>query len=155
MHRSATLLLKSSFVLLLTVVFISCGAAHREAGPDSSQPSEAVSVEDSGRRLSGDYDVKSAEDDYAKKTTQGAQQTTFRFREDGGFTIERVRGSGSSVEEGSYIISNKSELVLYVEKTGGDLRSEARVERYLMSDQGSDSMKLQSSPSTVLVLQKR
>ncbi len=114
--------------------------------------SEAVSIEDSGKRLSGDYDVKSVEDDYAKKTAQGAQRTTFRFREDGTFTIER---ESHGVEEGAYIIGRQSELVLYIEKTGGDLRSDARVVRYLMSDQSADSMKLQSNPSTVLVLQKR
>ena len=114
--------------------------------------SEIVSIEDSGKKLSGDYDVKSVEDDYAKKTAQGAVRTTFRFREDGTFTIEReLRG----VEEGAYIIGRQSELVLYIEKAGGDLRSDARVVRYLISDQSDDSMKLQSSPSTVLVLQKR
>jgi hypothetical protein len=156
MHPGATLLLKSSFVVLLTVVSISCGAAHREAGQDSLNPSEVVSIEDSGKRLSGDYDVKSVEDDYAKKTAQGAVRTTFRFKEDGTFTIEReLRGSRSSLEEGSYIIGHQSELVLYIEKAGGDLRSEAREVRYLMSDQSDDSMKLQSSPSTVLLLQKR
>jgi len=152
MHPGATLLLKSSFVALLTVIFISCGAAHRESELDSLQPSEAVSIEDSGKRLSGDFDVKSVEDDYAKKTAQGAARTTFRFREDGTFTIEREL---RSVEEGAYIIGNQGELVLYIEKAGGDLRSDARVVRYLMSDQSGDSMKLQSSPSTVLVLQKR
>jgi len=152
MHPGATLLLKSSFVALLTVIFISCGAAHRESEQDSLQPSEAVSIEDSGKRLSGDFDVKYVEDDYAKKTAQGAVRTTFRFREDGTFTIEReLRG----VEEGAYIIGRQSELVLYIEKAGGDLRSDARVVRYLISDQSDDSMKLQSSPSTVLVLQKR
>lgn len=156
MHRSATLLLRSSFVILLTLVSISCGAAHRETGQDPLQSSEAVSIEDSGKKLSGDYDVKSVEDDYAKKTAQGALRTTFRFREDGSFTIEReLRGSVPSVEEGAYIIGKESELVLYVEKTGGDLRSEARVVRYLMSDQNDNSMKLQSNHSTVLVLQKK
>ncbi|HST22029.1 MAG TPA: hypothetical protein VLR90_12975, partial [Blastocatellia bacterium] len=115
-----------------------------------------LSIEDSGKRLSGDYDVKSVEDDYAKKTTQGAVRTTFRFKEDGTFTIEReLRGSVSSVEEGAYIIGKQSELVLYIEKAGGDLRSDARMVRYLISAQSDDSLKLQSSPSTVLVLQKR
>jgi hypothetical protein len=152
----AALLLKSSFALLLTIASISCGAADRKAGPESSRPSESAPVEDSGRRLSGDYDVKTVEDDYANKTAQGAARTTFRFREDGSFTIEReLRGSVSSVEEGAYVIGKQGELVLYVEKAGGDLRSEARVVRYLISDQGGDSMKLQSSPSAVLTLQKR
>src|ERR1044072_1327438 len=149
MQRSATLLLKSSLVILLTFASISCGAAHREAEQNSLNQSEIVSVEDSGKKLSGDYDGKSVEDDYAKKPTQGAVRTTFRFREDGTFTIEReLRG----VEEGAYIIGRQSELVLYIEKAGGDLRSDARVVRYLTSDQSDDSMKLQSSPSTVLVL---
>src|ERR1044071_2314205 len=153
MQRGATLLLKSSFVLLLTVVSISCGAAHRESERNSLQPSEAASIEDSGKRLSGDYDLKSVEDDYAKKTEQGAVRTTFRFKEDGTFTIEReLRGSASSMEEGAYIISNQGELVLYIEKAGGDLRSEARVVRYLISDQSNDSMKLKRSPSAVLIL---
>ena len=149
-------LLKQSLVTLLTFASISCGAAHREAEQVSLSQSEYVSIEDSGKRLSGDYDVKSVEDDYAQKTAQGAQRTTFRFREDGTFAIEReLRGSRSSVEEGAYIIGNQGELVLYIEKVGGDLRSDARVVRYLMSDQSDDSVKLQSSPSTVLVLQKK
>jgi hypothetical protein len=154
--RGAALLLKSSYVVLLTLASISCGAVHREAEPDSAQPSNAVSVEDSGKRLSGDYDVKAVEDDYAKKTAQGARRTTFRFREDGSFVIEReLRDSVSSIEEGSYVIGKQGELVLYIEKAGGDLRSEARVMRYLMSDQSDDSMKLRSNPSAVLTLQKR
>lgn len=154
--RGTALLLKSSFVLLLTLALTSCGAVHREAEPDSLQPSEALSVEDTGERLSGDYDVKTVEDDYAKKSAQGARRTTFRFREDGSFTIEReLRDSVSSIEEGAYVIGKQGELVLYVEKTGGDLRSEARVVRYLMSDQSDNSMKLQSSPSAALILQKR
>jgi hypothetical protein len=154
--RGAALLLKSSFALLLTLAFVACGAVHREAGPGSSPPPEVSSVEDTGKRLSGDYDVKAVEDDYAKKTPQGAARTTFRFREDGGFTIEREsRGSVSSTEEGVYVIGKQGELVLYFEKAGGDLRSEARVVRYLMSDQSDDSMKLRSSPSAGLVLQKR
>ena len=152
MHRGVTLLLKSSLVILLTVASISCGPAHRKAEQNSLTQPDAVSIEDSGKRLSGDFDVKSVEDDYAKKTAQGAVRTTFRFREDGTFTIERSR---SSVEEGAYIIGNQGELVLYIEKVGGDLRSDARVVRYLMSDQSDDSVKLQSSPSAVLVLQKR
>ena|SRR5215208_7848902 len=156
MHPGATLSLKSSLVILLTVASISCGAAHREAEQNSSNQPEISSIEDSGKRLSGDYDVKSVEDDYAKKTTQGAVRTTFRFKEDGTFTIEReLRGSVSSVEEGAYIIGKQSELVLYIEKAGGDLRSDARMVRYLISAQSDDSMKLQSNPSTVLVLQKR
>ncbi len=149
-------LLKLSFAAFLTLVSISCGAVHREAEPDSSQPSETLSVEDTGKRLSGDYDVKTFEDDYAKKTAQGARLTTFRFREDGSFTIEReLRDSVSSIEEGAYVIGKQGELVLYVEKAGGEVRSEARVVRYLMSDQSDNSMKLQSSPSAVLILQKR
>ncbi len=152
MHSCAAIILKSSFVVLLTVTFISCGAAHRDAESNSSHPSDAFSIEDSGKRLSGDWEVKSVDDEYAKKSAQGAARTTFRFREDGGFAIER---ESRAVEEGAYIIGKQNELVLYIEKAGGEFRGEARIMRYLMTDQTDDSMNLRSSPTAVMVLKKR
>ncbi|HKP85422.1 MAG TPA: hypothetical protein VJZ26_04960 [Blastocatellia bacterium] len=96
------------------------------------------------------------EDDYAGKSSQGEARTTFRFREDGTFAIEREsRRAGLSNEEGTYLISKQGELVLYVEKAGGNLRSEARAERYLITEQGVDSLKLRRNPSSSLVLRRR
>ncbi|MGA9771430.1 MAG: hypothetical protein WBV94_20525 [Blastocatellia bacterium] len=96
--------------------------------------------------------MKSVDDEYAKKSAQGAARTTFRFREDGGFAIER---ESRAVEEGAYIIGKQNELVLYIEKAGGEFRGEARIMRYLMTDQTDDSMNLRSSPTAVMVLKKR
>ena len=149
-------LLKSLLVALLALAFISCGAGHRDNGRDSLQPSEAEWVEDSGKRISGSYNLQSVEDDDRAKSAQGEARTTFSFREDGTFTIEREsRGAASSIDEGTYVISKQGELVLYIEKIGGDPRSEARVARYLISDQSDDSLKLQGNPSSSLILKKR
>jgi hypothetical protein len=149
-------LLKSLLVALPALTFISCGAGHRDTKVGSLQSSEAEWVEDSGKRISGSYNLQSVEDDYAAKSTQGGARTTFSFREDGTFAIEREsRGAASGVDEGTYIISRQGELVLYIEKIGGDPRSEARVARYLISDQSGDSLKLQGNPSATLILKKR
>ena len=149
-------LLKSLLVALLALTFISCGAGNRDTGRDSLQPSEAEWVEDSGKRISGNYNLQSVEDDYRAKSAQGEARTTFSFREDGTFAIEREsRGATSSIDEGTYVISKQGELVLYIEKIGGDPRPEARVARYLISDQSGDSLKLQGNPSSALILKKR
>jgi hypothetical protein len=154
--RSLALFLKSLLVALLAFTFNSCGAGHRDSGRDSLQPSEAERVEDSGKRISGNYTLQSVEDDYAAKSSQGEARTTFSFREDGSFAIEREsRGATSSIDEGTYVISKQGELVLYIEKIGGDPRSEARVARYLISYQSGDSLKLQGNPSSALILKKR
>ena len=156
LKRPAETVLKSCLFVLLMFATISCGTPGRSAGHSSLESSEAMLVEDSGAKLSGDYDMIGAEDDYAKKSPQGEARTTFRFKEDGTFAIERgSRTAGPGNEEGTYVISKRGELVLYVEKVGADARSEARAERYLITDQRPDLLKLQRNPSSALTLQKR
>jgi hypothetical protein len=120
------------------------------------QPSEAASVEDSGKRISGHFVLKSLDDDYGNKNLQGKPVTTFRFDEGGGFKIERESGGTPlSVEEGTYIVGSGNELVLYVEKVGGELLSEARVRRYAIADESAGRMMLRGNPSATLVLEKK
>jgi hypothetical protein len=155
LRRRVRFLIKSSLVAFAALMAISCGASRKDAGQNELEPSEFASIEDSGARLSGDYNVAQVQDEYSAKTAQGETQTTFKFKEDGTFAVERAAKSGPVVEEGSYIISKQGDLVLYVEKAGGDQRSEARVLRYQISEQSGDSMKLRRDSSTYLILQKR
>jgi hypothetical protein len=110
--RGPALLIKSSLVALLTLAFVSCGASRPDPDRGSLRQSEAELVEDSGKRISGEYYLQSVEDDYSAKSAQGEAQTTFSFREDGTFAIEREsRGRPSGVDEGTYVISSRGELV--------------------------------------------
>jgi hypothetical protein len=59
------------------------------------------------------------------------------------------------VEEGSYLISTGGELVLYVEKSFGEPRSDARLERYPITEQSGNTLRLQSYPSKTLVLERQ
>jgi hypothetical protein len=153
--RAAALLVKLSVFGLMILACASCRSRSREGQGGSLESSEAPSVEDSGKRISGDFLLKDIEDDYGSKSLQGMPVSTFRFEESGAFKIERGMGAASSAEEGTYIIGKGNELVLYVEKTGGELRSGARVYRYIIADQGDDRMKLRANPSATLVLQRK
>jgi hypothetical protein len=155
LRRRAGFLIKSSLVAFAALVAISCGAARKDADKNALEPSEFASVEDSGARLSGDYNVAQVQDEYAAKTAQGETQITFKFREDGAFAMERASKSGASVEEGSYIISKQGDLILYIEKAGGEQRSEARVARFQISEQSADLLKLRRDASAYWILQKR
>ncbi|HVG17475.1 MAG TPA: hypothetical protein VNI02_00370 [Blastocatellia bacterium] len=149
-------MLKLSLFGLLALAFSCCRGTSREEQGGLLQSSDAPSVEDSGRKISGEFVLKGIEDDYGNKNPQGRAASTFRFEEGGGFKIERESGaSATRVEEGTYVIGKRNELVLYVEKVGGELLSEARVYRYVIADQSGDRMRLQSSPSATLVLQKK
>ena len=153
--RAAALLVKLSVFGLVVLACASCRSGLREEQGGSLEPSEVASVEDSGRRISGDFVLKEIEDDYGNKNLQGKPVSTFRFEESGAFKIERGGGAASSAEEGTYIIGKGSELVLYVEKIGGELLSGARVYRYTIAEEGDDRIKLRANPSATLVLQKK
>ncbi|HEX8091941.1 MAG TPA: hypothetical protein VF762_24030 [Blastocatellia bacterium] len=155
MHARA-FLLKLTVFGLAALAFGSCGGASREEGGGLLQSFDPPPVEDSGRKISGDFVLKIVEDDYGDKSLQGKPTSTFRFEESGDFKIERESGGAAlSVEEGTYVIGKRKELLLYVEKVGGALLSEARVYRYIIADQSADRMRLQSNPSATLVLQKK
>jgi hypothetical protein len=152
----------AAFMLNLSVfgmVALACGSC-RGASPDEQrgllQSSEAQSIEDSGKRISGDYVVKGIEDDYGNKDLQGQPLTTFRLEESGEFKIERESGGVIlNIEEGTYVVSLQDELVLYVEKVDGGLLAEARTKRYGIIERTADRIRLRSSPSITLVLEKK
>ncbi len=137
------------FLASLALGALSCGASTQSRESSSAQSSEDAAVEDSGKRLSGEFDLISLEDAYRQDKTQS--QTAFSFDENGNFK----RQDRSRIEEGSYLITPQSELVLYIEKVNSELRAAARVERYQITDQRDDGFTLQDGPSRKLVLRKR
>lgn len=154
--RAGAFLFKLSILGLIALACSSCRGASREEQGELLQSSESSSIEDSGKRISGDFVLKSVEDNYANKSLQGKPVSTFRFEESGAFKIEReLGGTILSVEEGTYIIGSQNELALYVEKVGGELLSEARIRLYNIAEQSAGGMRLQSNPSLTLVLEKR
>ena len=128
---------------------VSCGAATQQQQPETSQAS-AEPIEDSGKRLSGEFLLSALEDTYRPKNSSGPQ-TVFSFDESGNFK----RQDKSRIEEGGYVISTRGELVFYIEKVNGEPLTDARVERYVITDQRDDAITLQSGPSRKLVLRKR
>jgi hypothetical protein len=131
----------------VALLVISCGA------PTQSQQSLSLrsddQIENSGRRLSGDWVLSAVEDAYAEKNTRG--QSIFSFDENGNFK----RQDKSRIEEGVYLIGTKGELVIYIEKVNGDSLGEARSEHYMIVEQRDDAITLQSPRSRKIVLQKR
>lgn len=143
------LLSKLTMLGAVALATASCGAS-TQSQRDDPQSSEAPPIEDSGKRLSGDFVVSSLEDSYGPKKTQTQTQTVFSFDESGIFKKQNK----SRTEEGSYLIGTQGELVIYIEKVNGEPLPAARVERYSMSDQRDDGLTLQSR-SGKLVLRKR
>lgn len=139
------------FLASLALGAMSCGAPtqSRESSSSSAQSPEDAAVEDSGKRLSGEFLLISIEDAYRLDKPQ--PQATFSFDESGNFK----RQDRSRIEEGSYLITPQDELVIYIEKVNGELRAAARVERYQITDQRDDGFTLQDGPSRRLVLRKR
>ena len=132
-----------------------CRDARPQAGEDGLQVQDAEAIEDSGRRLTGNFVVQSFADDYASNSAQAVPRWAFSFQGDGGFRSERdVRGA-ARVEEGHYVISAAGELVLYIETVAGEALSGARLERYQIEAQGDAELRLRRSGSVTLVLQKR
>ena len=143
------LLSKLTMLGAVALATASCGAS-TQSQRDDPQSSGTPSIEDSGKRLSGDFVVSSLEDSYGPKKAQTQTQTVFSFDESGAFKKQ----DKSRTEEGSYLIGTQGELVIYIEKVNGEPLPAARVERYSMSDQRDDGLTLQSR-SGKLVLRKR
>jgi hypothetical protein len=129
----------------------SCGTSTQSRPSGSQQAYDTDSLEDSGKRLSGEFDLSAIEDAYRAKNASAPLQVVFSFDENGNFK----RQDKSRVEEGSYLIGTRSEFVMYIEKVNGELLGAARVDRFAIIDQRDDSITLQSSPSKTLVLRKR
>lgn len=133
----------------LALATLSCGASTPSRESSSVDPHQAPAVEDSGKRLSGEFDLISLEDSYRRDYL--ASQSVFGFAENGDFK----RQDGSRLEEGSYLITAQNEIVVYIEKVSGELRSAAQVERYQIFDQSDSGLTLEEGPSRKLVLRKR
>jgi hypothetical protein len=143
------LLSKLTMLLAVALATGSCGAS-TGSQRDNSLSSGFASIEDSGKRLSGDFVVSSLEDPYAPKKAQTQTQAVLSFDESGIFKKQ----DKSRTEEGSYLIGTQGELVIYAEKVNGEPLPAARVDRYSMSDQRDDAFTLQSQ-SRRLLLRKR
>ena len=133
----------------LALATLSCGASTPSRDSSSGELHQDPAVEDSGKRLSGEFELISLEDSYRRDSL--SSQTTFRFDENGDFK----RQDGSRLEEGSYLIATQNEMVLYIEKVNGEPRSAARVEQYQIADQSDNGFTLEEGPSRKLVLRKR
>ena len=135
----------------VALLAVSCGASTQSRSAGAQQASDTDSIEDSGKRLSGEFVLSAVDDAYRPKGASAPLQAVFSFDENGNFK----RQDKSRVEEGAYLMSTRSELVMYIEKINGELLGAARVDRYAIIDQRADSITLQSSPTKTLVLQKR
>jgi hypothetical protein len=130
---------------------LSCGAKTKPEQDGNAQGAEAQPVEDSGKRLAGEFALFSLENAYASNKSQVPPATVFTFDEAGIYK----RQDRSRVEEGVYLVGTRNELVIYVEKINGELLPAARVDRYLIVEQSDDAISLESGPSRKLVLKKR
>src|SRR5436190_7172957 len=112
----------------------SCGASTKTQQGESAQVFEAAPAEDSGKRLSGDYVLSTVEDAYRIANMQNPPQTILSFDEKG--TLKRQERS--RIDEGTYLIGARSELVIYIEKVNGEPLTAAQIERYLITDESGD-----------------
>ena len=149
--RSWVTIEKLVLVGAVALLAVSCGTSTQSRPAGAQQASDTDSIEDSGKRLSGEFVLSAVEDAYRPKNVSAPLQVVFSFDENGNFK----RQDKSRVEEGSYLIGTRSEFVLYIEKVNGELLGSARVDRYTIIDQRDDSIRLESSPSKKLVLRKR
>lgn len=129
----------------------SCSASSHPPQDDPAS-SDIQSIEDSGRRLSGDFILMSIEDSYSSaKNAQPQTQIVFSFDESG--SVKKQDRAGT--EEGSYVISTHGQLVIYIEKANGEPLPAARREAYDISDQRDDGFTLQLGGSRRLSFRKR
>lgn len=127
----------------------SCGASTKTQ-QGSAQVSQADPVEDSGKRLSGDFVLSAVEDAYRVANAQSPPQTILSFDEKGGLK----RQERSRIDEGTYLIGARGELVLFIEKVNGEPLAAAQIDRYVITDESVDVITIQS-PSQKLTLRKR
>jgi len=138
-------------ILILTSLplgALSCGASIQSQQPSSSHSAEDSAVEDSRKRLAGDFISISLEDSYHREVQP---QIGLTFDDEGNFK----RQVASSIEEGVYVITPNRELVLYVEKVNGEQRPAARVEQYQISDERDEGFTLREGPSRRAIFLKR
>ena len=133
----------------LALVTLSCTNSIQSHQSASSQSIDNDGVEDSGKRLIGEFILISSEDPYRHDVAQ--PQSTFTFDSDGYFK----RQDKSRVEEGSYLITTAPELVLYIEKVNGEQHPAARLERYQMADENDTGFTLQDGSSRRSIFHRR
>jgi len=145
------------FALCMALAFFAtaCHKAHPQANETGRQLQAGESFEDSGRRLAGDYAVRSLADDYVATAPQEELPWTFSFKDDGAFRSTQESHGAMRIEEGSYLISAQGELVLYIETGGGERLSDARVERYKIEAQSDAELRLRRNGSTMLWLRRK
>jgi len=153
MHRRW--LLQLTICAALALCCVACRKANPQTYEDGLRGHSAESVEDSGRRLSGDFIVQAMADEYGADSMQTATRWTFSFKEDGGFRSERQGGGGTRIEEGSYLISAQGELVLYIETAGGEALTGAHQERYRIEAESDGQLKLRRNGSMTMVLHRK
>lgn len=146
--RSAATL---SLIGVVALIAASCGASTHSQQPGQEQSSDAESIEDSGRHLSGEFVLTVVEDTYRAKNAAVQPQAVFSFDDNANFKRQET----SRVEEGAYLIGTQAQLVIYIEKVNGELLGTARVDRYMILDQKDDSITLQSGPSKTMIFRKR
>lgn len=145
------LIAKVTVLEAVALVMVSCGAATQPQSAPSPSADDPDQIENSGKRVSGDFVVSAIEDVYREKNSRPQQQTVFSFDENGNFK----RQDKSRVEEGAYMINTRGELMIYIDKVNGEALTSARIERYLVIVQRDDAMTLQNGPSTKLSLRRR
>src|SRR5262249_42824778 len=146
-------LLLPRLILVLCLLLCCCHqntSSQNENGTfDSWQAPESPPVQNSGRTLSGDYALKSLDDDYPSKDRLNRPGLTYTFDKDGRFKREeRSGGRLLSHIEGSYVIGTQSEVIFYVEKVGDDQVAAARAERYTLDEQPGGVLKLHQGSGT-------
>jgi hypothetical protein len=137
-----------SFFAFLLAGALSCGTSIQSRGTGASPSANESGVEDSGRHLAGAYDLAFREDPYRRDSQA---HIAFTFDDNGTFTRDDL----SRIEEGSYLITNDRELVLYVEKVNGEQRPAATVELYQISGERDDSFTLRGGSIGEATFRKR
>ena len=149
------LLLHLGLCTALALFAAACRKVQPQTSEDGLHTQDTESIEDSGRRLAGDFIVQSLADDYVANSVQAAPRWAFSFKDDGAFRSEReVRGT-PRIEAGSYVISAPGELVLYIETVAGEALTAARIERYRIEAQSDAELRLRRNDSATLVLRRK
>jgi hypothetical protein len=135
------------FFISLVVGCASCGASSQSSKPSAATPQDPV--ENSAKRIAGQFVSISTDDSYGREVTQ--PQIEYSFDVEGNFK----RRKKSEVEEGVYLITPKLELVLYVEKINGEQRAAAKLELYRIVEERDDGFILEEGASRKIILRKR
>lgn len=105
-------------------------------------------LNDSGKRLQGDYAVTAVEDSYRRQAP--GSSLIFSFDDQG-----RVKKQDTSSQyDGTYLIDTSGTLFIFIEKVNGEALTGARVESYVIEEQGEDHLSLVRS-SRKYVLSRR